>query len=197
MVLRRAFVDRIRSAFGCIVLISALASCAAEPSLRVPPLTVADTSGAHVSLPGDLARSKLTVLVFYADRCPCFRVHEGRIRDLYRAYAPRGVDVILVDSEVDATMERATAAVRERKLPRMVLDPGGRLAEALGAEYATYSVVLDESGRVRYRGGIDSDKNRLTDTPKEHLREALDDLLAGREPRRTESKTLGCALRTR
>lgn len=196
MVLRRALVGRARSLFGC-VLISVLASCGAEPSAQVPPLTVVDTRGAQTTFPRDLARSRLTVLVFYADRCPCFRAHEERIRELVRAYASRGVDVILVDSEVDATMDRAVAAVRERKLPRMVVDRGGRLANALGAEYATYTVVLDGSGRVRYRGGIDSDKNRLTDAPREYLREALDDLLAGREPRRAESKTLGCALRTR
>jgi len=156
-----------------------------------------DTTGARTAIPGDLARSKLTVLIFYADRCPCFRAHEARVRELARTYASRGVGFLLVDSEVGATMERARAVVRERDLPPMAIDPGGHLAEAVGAEYATYSVVLGPDGRVLYRGGIDSDKNRLTDAPREYLREALDDLLAGREPRRKEGKALGCALQTR
>jgi hypothetical protein len=198
MVLSGVVIDRASEALRCAVLCLTfvLASCH-QPSPRTPTLSVVDTSGAHTTFPGDLARSRLTVLIFYAERCPCFRAHEERIRELSRAYAPRGVDFLLVDSEVDATMDRAVAAVQERKLPRMALDPGGRIASALGAEYATYSVVLDASGRVRYRGGIDSDKNRLTDRPREYLREALEDILAGREPRRSEAKSLGCALQTR
>ncbi|MBN9167880.1 MAG: redoxin domain-containing protein [Myxococcales bacterium] len=183
----------------CLVLAAAcaLVACEARSPVRAPSMSVVDTNGTRTSLPGDLARSKLTVVVFYADRCPCFRAHEERIRELSRTYASRGVAFLLVDSEVGATMERATAAVRERDLPPIAIDPGGRLAGALGAEYATYSVVLDPNGEVLYRGGIDSDKNRLTDEPQEYLREALDDLLAGREPRRKEGKTLGCALQTR
>jgi hypothetical protein len=60
-----------------------------------------------------------------------------------------------------------------------------------------YSVVLDADGRVRYQGGLDSDKNRLTDDAEHYLRNALDDILAGREPRRHQSRTLGRSLQTR
>lgn len=173
-----------------------LAACAPAKTASTT-MTVTDTRGAVRSLPADFARSKLTVLVFYADRCPCFRVHEPRIRELASTYAPRGVEFLLVDSEVDATMARDQQAATERALPPMVVDHGAGLARAFDAEYATYSVVVDASGRVRYRGGIDSDKNRLTEDRHEYLRLAIDDLLEGREPRLTEGKTLGCALRTR
>jgi hypothetical protein len=78
-----------------------------------------------------------------------------------------------------------------------LLDSGAKLADALGATRAMYSVVLDADGRVRYRGGLDSDKNRLTDDAKPYLRNALDDILAGREPRHDDSRTLGCSLQTR
>jgi hypothetical protein len=190
--------QRASKAMRIVVVASGLvlASCAHSPP-RAPSLSVMDTSGARTSFPEDLTHAKLTVLVFYADHCPCFRAHEARIQELSRAYAARGVMFLLVDSEVGATFERDSRAVRERDLPPIAIDPGARLAESLGAEYATYSVILDANAQVRYRGGIDSDKNRLTDNPHEYLRDALDDLLAGREPRRKEGKTLGCALQTR
>jgi hypothetical protein len=56
-------------------------------------------------------------------------------------------------------------------------------------------VVLDREGHVLYRGGIDSDKQRLHSDATPFLRNALDDLLAGRAPLRPEGKTLGCVLR--
>jgi len=184
-------------AFGALGVLVAQASCASGPPAVVPawpPLTVVDTAGASTTLPADLARSKLTVLVFYSEHCPCFHVHEARLIELARTYESRGVRVIFVDSEVSATVERDSRAASERGLPAIALDPGGKLADAVGADYAAYSVVLDPRGRVRYRGGIDSDKDRLHDDAQSFLRDAVEDLIAGREPRVAEGKALGCAL---
>jgi hypothetical protein len=175
-------------------------SCApARPSTAaaVPPLVLVDTAGTRTAFPDDLARARLTVVVFYADHCPCFRVHEERLRELVRVYGPQGVQVLVVDSEVSGSRERDAQAAAERGLPAIALDPGAKLADALGAEYATYTVVFDAQGRLRYRGGIDTDKNVLHDDTRSFLREALDDLLAGREPRTLEGKALGCALQKR
>ncbi|MDB4934297.1 MAG: putative secreted protein [Labilithrix sp.] len=160
-------------------------------------MTLVDTKGGAATLPDDLARAKLTVVVFYSEHCPCFRVHEARLLELERAYAAHGVRMLLVDSEVSATTERDARAAAERGLPAIAIDPGAKLADALAADYATYTVVLDARGRVRYRGGIDSDKDRLRDDTKTYLRDALDDLVAGREPRIAEGKALGCALQKR
>ena len=194
MVLRRALSLAVPGLFAI------LAACAKGPPAVVPawpPLTVVDTTGASTTLPADLARSKLTVLVFYAEHCPCFRVHEERLVALARSYEPRGVRVLFVDSEVSGNAQRDGRAAAERGLPAIALDPGAKLADAVGADYATYSVVLDPQGRVRYRGGIDSDKDRLHDDATLFLRDAVDDLLAGREPRVSEGKALGCALQKR
>jgi hypothetical protein len=146
-----------------------------------------------------LARgSRFTVFVFYADHCPCMAAHEPRLFDLFARYAPRGVAMYAVDSEVTATPERDDAEARRRAYPfPIMVDRGARLAESLGADYAAYAVVVDASGRVHYRGGIDSDRSHLRDVPATYLADALDDLLAGKEPRRPEAKTLGCALMLR
>jgi hypothetical protein len=184
------------------VTLVAFGACAPARRRELPSATIArttfvDTAGSTTTLPDDFARSKLTVVVFYADHCPCFRIHEERLRDLARDYGPRGVRVLYVDSEVSASAERDARAASERGLPAIVLDPGAKLADALDAEYATYTVIVDATGRLRYRGGMDSDKNRLNADAQAFVRDALDDLLAGREPRRTEGKALGCALQKR
>ena len=185
-----------------LAIAAVLASAACRPArtpdaVAVPAMTLVDTAGSTTTLPDDLARSKLTVVVFYAEHCPCFRVHEERLREIARVYAPQGVRMIFVDSEVSASQERDARAATERGLPAIAIDPGAKLADALGAEYATYTVVFDAQGRVRYRGGIDADKERLHDDTTKYLRDALDDLVAGREPRLTEGKALGCALQKR
>ncbi|HSO39048.1 MAG TPA: redoxin family protein [Labilithrix sp.] len=192
----------LRRALGLLAVMCPLVtSCAAAPAksagAAVPSLTLVDTAGHRTAFPDDLARARLTVVVFYADHCPCFRVHEERIRELVQVYGPQGVKVLVVDSEVSATAAGDAQAAAERGLPAIALDPGAKLADALDAEYATYTVVFDAQGRVRYRGGIDTDKNVLTADTRPFLRDALDALLAGREPRVTEGKALGCALQKR
>lgn len=178
-------------------LLATAAACAPSAPPAVPALTVARADGNDVAFPKALEDAPYTVLVFYAHACPCFHVHDDRIRALASTYESRGVRFYVVDSEIDASAERDAAAARERHLPPILIDRGAKLADALGAEYATYSVVLDRDGHVRYRGGIDSDKTHLTDDAKPYLRNAIDDLLAGRDPKVAEGKALGCSLQTR
>jgi peroxiredoxin len=141
--------------------------------------------------------SRLTVLFFFADHCPCQAAHDARLRDLYALYHPRGVDIFAVDSEVRATRDRDAAEAAKRGYPfPILLDRGGALARRVGAEYATETFVVDAQGTVRYHGGIDSDKRALHADATPFLQNALDDLLADRPPRRVESKALGCALQT-
>lgn len=190
------------TAVAALAIALVLSACAPSPSAlpspaRVPSLRLVDTAGGSTTTPEDLSRAPVTVVVFYAENCPCFRVHEDRLRELAQAYADRGLRLIIVDSEVSATAERDARKAAERGLPAIVLDPGAKLADALGADYATYTVVLDAQGRVRYRGGIDSDKERLHDDADAYVRNAVEDLLAGRQPRTTEGKALGCALQKR
>jgi len=157
-----------------------LAACTAA----TPPATTVPFRGAPA-----------TVLVFYSPHCHCLAAHEPRLFALYERYHPRGVQFYFVDSEVGATPERDAAEARAYGYPfSIVTDAGAKLADRVDAQYASYTVVADAQGRIRYRGGIDSDAIHLTDDATPYLADALDDLLAGRDPRRPEAKALGCAL---
>jgi hypothetical protein len=103
---------------------------------------------------------------------------------------------VAVDSEAGTTPESLAAEARADGVP-VLADEGSRLADELGAEYATYTVIVDRAGHVRYRGGIDSDDRWLHPAAIPYVRDALDDLLAGRAPRRPEGRALGCVLRRR
>lgn len=173
---------------------SVFACRGARPS-TVPATPLTGLDGAPVDARRLVAAAPLTVLVFFSAGCHCLTLHDARLRALYEAYHPRGVQVVMVDSEARATPEADAAESTARGYPfPVVIDRGGRLADAVGAQYATYSVVVDSEGRIRYRGGIDSDKMRLSDDATPYVRDALDDLLAGHAPRRSETKSLGCSL---
>jgi hypothetical protein len=128
---------------------------------------------------------ELTVLVFDAQECGVLSAHTARLRALSEEFIPRGVQFWAV--------ERERGGERLFWMPR-VRDPRGDLARATGAAYAGETLVLTQDARIRYRGGIDSNGLHLTEDARPYLREALEDLLAGRPLRFPETKTLGCAL---
>ena len=174
-------------------------ACATRTALQapVPRLVLSGTDGAKHDLAEEARSARLTVLLFSAWGCPCQAFHDARIRELYAHYHPLGIGVFAVDSEVSGSVARDSEEARRRGYAFPVLiDVGGALAHAVGAEYATESFVLDSTGVVRYHGGLDSDRNELHDDAQPYLRNALDDLLAGKSLRAAESKALGCGLQT-
>lgn len=187
---------RARRAASALVVTIAAAGCAqpaAPPSAPDAPLVDAD--GRTASLAAELARADLTVVTFFSAHCPCQRAHDPRLIALYTRYAPRGVRFLAVDAEPGASPERSAREARARGYPFPILaDPRSVARDGLGAEAATYTVILDRAGRARYAGGIDSDRTHPTDDATAYVADALDDLLSGREPRRPHGKVLGCAL---
>lgn len=145
-----------------------------------------------------LQRARYTVIVFFSHSCPCMRVHDKRISELAREFDPLGIQTLMIDSEFDATIERAQAEAAQRAYPfPLFVDDQGRVAQALGARYASQAVVLDQRGRVHYAGGIDSDKNFLRDDHEPYLRNALRALIRGEKAPVGDHRALGCGLRLR
>jgi hypothetical protein len=150
----------------------------------------------EVRLPGQqrtqlgqlLKQAKWTVLVFYSASCPCQQAHQQRLQALKARFAKQAIQWYLVDSEPNDEPQPST-------FWPMIDDRAGNLADQLGATFATYTVILNQQGKVVYHGGIDSDRKYLTESRIQYVKNALDDLLAKRPLRQTYGKTLGCTLR--
>ena len=184
---------------ACCLLLLLVTACAGQQGSKLstmPRAQLPSTDGTSYTLP--LRNPALwTVLVFFSADCDCQAAHDARLRELDHRYRPRGVRFFAIDSEIHAGLARDAAEARSRGYGfPMLIDRHAAVAKALGAEYSTYSVVLDARGRIRYRGGIDSDLVHLRSDATFYLRDALEDLLAGREPHRAYGEALGCALRT-
>jgi hypothetical protein len=178
---------------------AALVACAhgAAPPGEVPGTALEAQAEGTASARALASRAPFTVFFFFSRHCPCVATHDGRLGELYARFHARGVQFIAVDSEVGASPDRESLEAQKHGYAFPIwIDTGAALARALGAEYASYSVIADAHGVVHYAGGIDSDKSHLRDDAEWFVGNALDDLLAGQEPRVPHGKTLGCALQT-
>jgi hypothetical protein len=154
----------------------------------VGPLAFEDLDGRPVVVaPGEPAA---TLVWFWSTLCPCVEQCEARIVALIRDYAPRGVRFVAVTANEDDDPERVRALLSKLRSPYPVWrDRGAREAARLGIHASASVAVLDRGGRLRYRGAID---DRLEGPTVHHARDALDAVLAGREPVPAEVASYGC-----
>jgi peroxiredoxin len=164
-----------------------------------PEFDLPDTDGRRHSL-GNADGAPATVVVFTCNHCPYALAWHDRILAAARDYGDRGVRFLAVnpnDSEryPADSYEAMQRRVREEDWPLPYLhDESQEVARAYGAKTTPDVFVLDSERRLRYRGAPDADHS----DPAENaawLREALDDLLAGQEPRRAETKPVGCSVK--
>lgn len=195
-----------RGAFGYTILalaaIAALATGAGgrADTPRVPigkkvgALVFQDLSGKrHTS--ADWRTAKAVVFLFLSTECPVSHAYTPRLIALAREYAPRGVHWFGVNANYQESVGRVLRDAEERGFPfPIVKDRDCRLTDRLGARMTPEAVVLDGTGRIRYRGRIDDEKDAAK-VRSHDLRAALTALLAGKPVPRAETVAFGCAIR--
>jgi len=183
-------------------LFACLSGCTPRPaqfssasSSAAAGILLVDQHGRDVPFGSLIGDAPFTVVEFFSAHCPCQRAHDPRLREIYDAFSPRGVKFVAVDTEAGASPERVAKEAQARGYPYPLLaDPTGKLAEVFGVTIAMHTVIFDREGRVRYSGGLDSNRTHLKADATFYVRDALEDLVSGREPRIAHGKALGCVL---
>ncbi len=145
------------------------------------------------------ADAEALVLIFSSNRCPTAKAYGERMNALQRDYGPRGVQLVAInandphlypDESYPRMIERAT---EDGYTFPYLADAGQHVARAFGATCTFHAFVLDRAGRLRYQGRFDD--SRFADRVTSHdLRNALDDVLAHRDVRISQTRPFGCSL---
>ena len=164
-----------------------------------PPLELPDTEGQLTTLPFP-GEAPATVVVWTCNHCPYALAWHGRLLDVARDHADRGVRFLAVNSnDSERYPGDSLEAMRERVAtedwPHPYLhDEDQEAARAWGPQTTPDVFVLDSDLRLRYRGAPDADY----DDPGQEaawLRAALGALLEGGLPEPAETKPVGCSIK--
>lgn len=138
------------------------------------------------------------VVVFLGTECPLARQYTTRIQDLANRYADRGVHFVGINSNRQDSLAEITTEVNRSKIEfAMLKDPGNRVADLFGATRTPEAFLVKPDGTIFYRGRIDDQYGvgyARPDAEERYLRSAIEDLLAGREARLSETKPIGCLI---
>lgn len=132
------------------------------------------------------------VIVFLSAKCPCSNSHNEELRSLHETF--KEFNFLVSHSNLDEAPELAKSYFKKLAFAFPVIhDEKAKLADELKAYKTPHAFVFSREGEILYQGGI-SNSNDCKKADKKYLREALEDLHAGKTVRTPEGRTLGCAI---
>ena len=125
--------------------------------------------------------------------------YAAEMQRLADRYAEQGVQFVGLYSEPTVTADEARRHGEEYGLKFVrLLDAEQKLAAQAGVKRVPTFLVLRPDGAIAYRGRIDdrwSPEGKRRDEPRTHeLADAVDAVLAGKNPPVAETPTFGCPL---
>ncbi|QDT84490.1 redoxin domain-containing protein [Gimesia chilikensis] len=140
--------------------------------------------------------SKATVVCFLGAECPLARLYGPKLNEMQAAYAAQGVQFIGVNSNQQDSLEDVKQYVKRYEISfPMAKDYNNEVADRFHAVRTPEVFVLDQQLTVRYRGRIDNQYLpgiSRAETTTHDLKNALDQLLAGKPIEVSETKPNGC-----
>jgi AhpC/TSA family len=147
--------------------------------------------------PFDESDVKAVVLVFVLQDCPIANSYMPELNRLHDSFASRGVQLIVVESDPQITLESARKHADEYqiRLP-VVVDADHRWVKFAMAKRTPEAVVFSPRGEILYRGRIDDQyvgfgKRRMEVTTHD-LNDALEAVLNDRPVPNPVTEAIGC-----
>ena len=194
--MKRAFVALTTMALAASAL-------AAEIGKPAPDFAATDINGKTVKL-SDYA-GKIVVIESYNSDCPFDANHykTGAMQELQKDMAAKGVVWLIVDSVNKKNMsyltpEQARKEFMDKKMTATawIDDNSGAIGHLYGMLTTPHMFVIAKTGTLVYDGAID-DKPDTDHDPKaarNYVREAVNDLLAGKSIEVSQTKPYGCSV---
>jgi hypothetical protein len=137
------------------------------------------------------------VLLFTASTCPISFAYSSRIRELVEKKRAV-VRFVVVGGNSDDSIKELEEILDKQDLGELtvVWDEAHGLAKLLGIQYTPEVVLLDEEGKLFYRGLIDNAWRDSTQATQRYLEVAIDSALEGKTtPDRMSEGFMGSRLR--
>jgi peroxiredoxin len=184
-----------------------------------PPTLAIGSPLPSFSLPGidgktytdqSFKNANILVIVFTCAHCPTAQAYQERIKKLVTDYSPKGVKLVAINpnhpesvrldelaySDLSDSFAELKERAKDQKLNYLWLDDGPKqeLGHKMGPVATPHVFIFDKARKLRFEGRIDDSERESLATAHE-TRDALDALLAGKEPPVTSTRVFGCSVK--
>lgn len=159
-----------------------------------------DVSGKMVSL-NDVKTSKGLLVIFSCNTCPYVIKNQTRANEICEYAQSKKLGVIVVNSN-EATRDKDDSFAAMQAYAKdqnykwyYTVDSGNQLSDAFEANRTPECFLFDKSGKLVYHGAIDDNPGNDKEVKRTHLKEAINEMIAGKDVSVKESKSVGCTIK--
>ena len=143
---------------------------------------------------------KGVVIVFSCNHCPYVKAYEDRLISIQNDYS-KSIKVIAINSnDSEGYPEDSFENMKVRALEKgfnflYLRDSDQEVAKSFGATHTPEVFLVNSYGKLVFHGKIDDNWQDESGVKENYLRNALDELVDGKEITINETYTIGCTIK--
>ncbi len=154
--------------------------------LPKPNVKLKDVSGKEISLK-EAAKKNGLLVMFSCNTCPYVIKNQQRTARINNYALKNNIGVVLLNSNEayrdsdDSYTAMQQYAKRQEYKWHYVVDKNSELADAFGARRTPEIFLFDKTGKLVYHGAIDDNPSNGASVKRNHLQQAIDEMLSGKD----------------
>lgn len=163
-------------------------------------LVMIDVSGKPITLK-DARKDNGLLVMFSCNTCPTVIANQQRTAAIAEMALGQNIGVILLNSNEDnrkgADSPEAMKKYAENQDYKWyyAIDKNSELADAFGATRTPECFLFDKNGKLVYHGAIDDNPQDESNRKRQHLKEAITEMNAGKPVSVAKTKSIGCSIK--
>lgn len=144
---------------------------------------------------------KILIVIFSCNHCPYVQAYENRFISIQSDFAERGVQIVAINSnEVKNYPEDSFEEMIKRSNEKhfnfpYLRDETQEVVKAYGATHTPEIFLFDQERKLRYHGKIDDNWKEPEKVKYQYLRNAIEEVLMGKEVSIPETFSIGCTIK--
>jgi peroxiredoxin len=167
---------------------------------KIPEFNLKGIDGKTYSLES-FKDTKGLIIIFSCNHCPYVQAYEGRIKAIQSDYKDKGITVVAINSNDDVnypddSFENMKKRAAEQNFNFIYLrDEDQSAARKFDATHTPEIFLFDKDRKLVYHGKIDDNWQEPEKAVNHYLRNALNEMLAGKEISVPETYSIGCTIK--
>ena len=163
-------------------------------------LKMKDVSGKEVSMK-DALKEKGVLVMFSCNTCPYVVKNQERTISISEYALKMNVGVIVLNSnealrnDDDSYNDMKAYAKEQNYRWNYVVDNNHEVADAFGANRTPECFLFDKNLKLVYHGAIDDNPSDASAVVRNHLKEAITELVKNKDVSVKETKSVGCTIK--
>ena len=162
--------------------------------------TMKDVSGKEVSFSSAKTKAGLLIM-FSCNTCPYVLRNRKRTHEICQYAKSKGLGVILLNAnegnrDDGESLEAMQHYAKDQNYQwYYAVDKNNSVADAFGADRTPECFLFDGNSKLVYHGAIDDNPQNAEGVLREHLKEAINETLQGKEVNIKKSRSVGCNIK--